>query len=411
MYLWGEKVNQILTERQNLFEPNVYITMCVELTGKICPHQLTAAIKEAYKANEATMSRIVLEHGTAYYEKLSVSGCKTMITDKNWMELVRENEKLPFEIDRGELVRTFIIPADTDTKIMIMAHHLAGDGKSIIYLIKDIMNALAEKTLTYKPLALLDKDSFSDTGLSVSAGLYAHYCRRKWKDCFFTWRDYYNVHNKYWETACSDIQYKTLSVSETEQIIENAKQIGCSVNSYLVTVFLQKYQKKCEVGIPVSIREGKNEAMSNLTSGIRIKHLFDPKKTFAQNAMQVDAKIKAKLQGSRVFALQFLAELPMTLIDAVLLNTHACYSDRLAKQTAKIMGYIGKTRDLGITNLTVIDIPVLYGSYEIKNIIFVPPAVSYAHNIIGISTVNGKMTFSFHNMVRHYEISSQNELG
>ncbi len=89
--------------------------------------------------------------------------------------------------------------------------------------------------------------------------------------------------------------------------------------------------------------------------------------------MQVEEKIKSKLQSSRVFALQFLAELPMTLIDAVLLNTHDCYSSRLARQTAKIMGYIGKTRDLGITYLTVIDIPVSYGNYKIENIIFVPP--------------------------------------
>lgn len=56
----------------------------------------------------------------------------------------------------------------------------------------------------------------------------------------------------------------------------------------------------------------------------------------------------------------------------------------------EFMGYIGKTRDLGITNLTVIDIPVLYGSYIIKNIIFVLPTVSYAHNITGILTINGK---------------------
>lgn len=115
--------------------------------------------------------------------------------------------------------------------------------------------------------------------------------------------------------------------------------------------------------------------------------------------MQVDAKIKSKLQSTRVFVLKFLTELPMTLIDAVLLNTHDCYSDPLAKQTAKIMGYTGKIRELGITNLTELDIPVLYGNYKIKNIIFVPPAVSYARNIIGISTINGKMTFSFHNMI------------
>lgn len=320
-------MKEILTERPNLFEPNVYITMCVELTGKICLFQLTIAIKKAYEANEAAMSRIVLEHGIAYYEKLAVSNCKITITDKNWIELVKENEKLPFAIEKGELIRTFIISEETDTKMVIMAHHLAGDGKSILYLIKDILNALVKNPLTYKPLVLLKRDSFPDTRLSVSAKMFLHYCKRKWKKRYFTWQDYYDLHNKYWTAACSDIQYKTLSTAETEQIIENAKQIGCSVNSYIVTMFLQKYQKKCQVGIPVSIRESKNEAMSNLTSGIRINHLYHTEKTFAENAMQVDAKIKWELRKKRVFVLQFLAELPMTLIDAVLLldqhNSHA----------------------------------------------------------------------------------------
>ena len=85
---------EIITERPNLFEPNVYITMCVEIAGNICPHKLAAAIREAYKVNEAAMSKIVLEQGTAYYEKLPVSKCRVEITDKNWMELVRENERL-----------------------------------------------------------------------------------------------------------------------------------------------------------------------------------------------------------------------------------------------------------------------------------------------------------------------------
>lgn len=372
--------------------------MCVEIAGKVCLHKLTAAIREAYQANETTMSKIVLEHGMAYYERMPVSGCKIEVIDSDWIELVRENEKRTFAIDRGELVRTFVIPSETDTQIVIMAHHLAGDGKSVIYFIQDIMSVLAEIPFTYKPLTLLTANSFSGTNLSLSAEFYAHYCHCRWKNTVFTWQDYYDLHTKYWKTFSSDITYKTLSRAETEQIIEKAKQTGCSVNSCLVTMFLQKYQKKCEVGIPVSIRENQNEAMANLTSGISIKHRYDTTKTFAENAVQVHGKIQKKLLQKRVFVLQFLAKLPPTLIDAVLLNTHGCYSHQLAERTAKIMGYIGKTRDLGITNLTVPDIPTLYGSYQIKNIIFVPPAVSYSHNIIGISTVNGKMTFSFHNM-------------
>ena len=47
------------------------------------------------------------------------------------------------------------------------------------------------------------------------------------------------------------------------------------------------------------------------------------------------------------------------------------------------MSYCGKNkRELGVTNLTLLDIPAYYGNYEIKNIIFVPPAVSYCQNVV-----------------------------
>lgn len=393
-------MNEIVTERPNLYEPNVYITVCFEIAGKVSPHKLSAAVKQAFEANEATMSKIVLQDGLAYYKKMSVSNCKTEIEkeNKNWIEIVYQNEKNPFAIDKGELVRVFIIPSEDKTQIIIMAHHLVGDGKSIIYFIKDIMNALSGIPLTYKPLTLLERN-LPQKGLPVIAKLYAHYCNHKWDNRFWGWQDYYDMHNKYWETVSSDIQYKTLSAEETQKIIESAKQIRCSVNSYIVTMFLQKYPKLCKVGIPVSIRQDKNEAMSNLTSGIYINYKYDTQKTFAENAVQVHERITRKLKRYKVFVLQFLSRLPMTLIDAVLLNTYNSCCERLAEKTAKIFGYNQKTKiDLGISNLTVLDIPVSYGKYKIENIIFVPPAVSYSNNIIGVLTVNGRMTIAYHNI-------------
>ena len=169
-----------------MFEPNVYVTVCVEIAGQVCPHKLSAAVKQAFKANEATMSKIVLKHGLAYYKKMPVSGCKIEIEykNKNWIELVYQNEKIPFAIDKGVLVRVFIMPLADKTQIIIMAHHLAGDGKSIIYFVKDIMNALSDIPLTYKPLTLLERD-LPQKGLSVSAKLYARYCNYKWNNRFF----------------------------------------------------------------------------------------------------------------------------------------------------------------------------------------------------------------------------------
>lgn len=394
------KMNEIVTERSELFEPNVYITVCVEIAGKVCPHKLSDAVKRAFEANESTMSKIVLEQGTAYYEKMSASNCKIKIKNENgnWVELVTRTEKIPFAIDDGELVKVFIIPSADKTRLVVMAHHLAGDGKSIIYFVKDIMNSLAGIPLAYKPLTLFGRD-LPKKGLSVIAKLYASYCNHKWDNRFFTWRDYYDIHNKYWETVSSDIKYKTLSVEETQKIIEDAKQIGCSVNSYVVTLFLQKYPNLRNVGIPVSVRQDKNEAMSNLVSAVYFNYKYDEEKTFAQNAMRVHKKITGKLKRHRFFVLQFLSRMPLTLLDAVLFNTYGYCDDRLAKKTAKIMGYFGKyKKDLGITNLTVLDIPTSYGDYQIENIIFVPPSISYSNNIFGVSTVNGRITVSYHNI-------------
>ena len=136
-------MNEIVTERPNLFEPNVYITFCAALTGKVCPNKLSDAVKQAFEANEATMSKIVLERGVAYYEKMPVSNCKIEIRAENtdWIALVYQQEKIPFAIDQGELVRVFILPAEDKTLLLLMAHHLTGDGKSMIYFVKDIMTA------------------------------------------------------------------------------------------------------------------------------------------------------------------------------------------------------------------------------------------------------------------------------
>ena len=392
-------MNEILTERQNLFEPNVYVAVCAEVSGDASPEMLICAVNKAYEANEAAMSKIVLKDGLAYYEKLPETKCKTEICNKNWIDILNQNQKDTFVIDKGELIRTFIIPLKDKIQILIMAHHLAGDGKSIIFLLKDIMEALSGADIKYKPMTLITKKQLTEEKLSRAAKFFIKYCDKKWENFSFGWEDYYNMHSKYWNAYSSDIQYRTLTTEETEKITDGAKQIGCSVNSYILTSILQKTKRRCDTGVPVSIREKSNEAMTNLVLAVNIKYKYKQNRTFEENAKIIHQKIADKLKYSKLFVLKFISELPPTLIDAVLLNTYNLYSDTLATKTAKIMGYQGeKKRDCGVSNLTVIDIPSSYGNLKLDSIIFVPPAVSYSNNSIGISTFNGQLTFSIHNI-------------
>jgi len=396
---------EILTERTNLFEPNDYIFFCVELFGNFTADMLKEAVQKAFEANESTMSKIVLtDSGNAFYERIPESGCKVEIiedTNRNLWDIARKNEKQPFDLEKGELMRCFIIPDNNGFSLLIMSHHLAGDGKSICFFIEDIMCALSGKELEFKPLVLLTKDNIpNESKLSLIAELFTKYCKRKWNKMqipVFGWEDYYKLHESYWRNTGSLFLHKTLSEKETKCVIANAKKIGVSVNSYIITAFLCADKNIRDTGIPVSVRESGNRSMSNLTSGINAEYSYSDNLSFSDNARKLHSIIMGKLKKYRLFVLQFLSKMPATLIDSVLLYIYGLFDVPLTRITADIMGYTNaKKRGLGVTNLTVIDIPTVYENAEIKGLVFMPPNVSYSNNIIGVSTFDGNMTLTYH---------------
>ena len=399
----------ISSERPNLFEPNVYISMIVKLAGNIEKEDVAGAVGVAYSNNEATMSRIVLEeNGDAYYEKMDSSGCKIYVDNRDWQSIIREGEKRTFAVDKGELVRTYIIEKEEEITLLIMAHHLVGDGKSILILVQDIADVLAGKNVEYKPMLLIDtKYLLERAKLPLGVKLAVKRLNKKWKKegQAFTWEDYYSVHKKYWNNHYSDVKIETFDVKELKENIIRTCQGGITLNSYLITALLQKFPEHKVIGVPVNVRE-KNNGMSNQTSGIAIKHQFQPSLTFKKNAAEVHKKIYSKLKSAtqKYFVLLFISQLSSTLIDSVLLNTHGCYQNKLAQKMAYIMGYAENGgRDFGVTNLGKIDIPSEYRNFKITDILFIPPKISYSKKVVGICTYGDNLHVCFHEMVGEEE--------
>lgn len=397
--------NYISSERVDLFEPNIYIHFFVQITGNPPVDEMLSAVKSAFAANEAAGSRIILKKdGTAFYEKMETSGCCVTVTGKDWLTLMRENEKLPFRIEQGEFMRVFINPFGRETSLFIMAHHLVGDGKSITYFLEDVMRALSGEALTYKPLQLITGESFhSKAKLPLFYRLYAKGYNRKWKrdGRSFGWEDYTKIHETYWKEHSSNVVWESFSLEEVERIRNSAGKMGVSVNSFLTTAFLSANPSNQCIGMPVDARFDHNRAMSNQATGISVDYSYAEKRSFARNAGTVHKKIHQKLNRPvmRYFILQFMPQFAPTLLDSVLFYTCHLYENEVSGKLAKVMGYAGgKTRELGITNLTRLDIPDAYGPYELKEALFIPPVVSYAKHIIGVVTMEDGMRISYHYM-------------
>jgi hypothetical protein len=397
--------NYIYTERADLFEPNIYIQYLVQVVGNPASNALVSAVKDAFAVNEATMSRIVLDmNGDAFYEQMSESGCKVTVSKNHWEDIIRQNEKVTFAIDKGELMRVFVLTLDGDVFLLIMAHHLVGDGKAVTYFIEDVMRILTGESLEYKGMRLITKESMpKKSKLPLLFKLYVNSLNKKWKRTgqTFQWDDYYDIHKAYWKEHSSQILYEYFSPEEIDRIHSHAKEIGVSVNSYITTAFLEANRDNGTTGMAVNIRLNDNKSISNQVSGISVDYIFSDKITFDENAQIIHQKVLSKLRKPvmKYFVLQFILLFTPSLIDSVLLYTYGLYKNKTTQRLAKIMGYVGrKTRELGITNLTKLDINNTYGRYILKNGLFIPPVVSYAKHIIGVSTMEDGMSISYHFM-------------
>lgn len=392
--------NYIRSERSNLLEPNAYISMVLELSGEVSNMKLKQAVENAYQANETTMSKIVLEeNGEAYYETMKKTGCKCILSKEPWKKLLFESEKMTFALNEGELIRTFITEEDGRTIVFIHAHHLAGDGKSMVDFIQDIMQSMEGKQLAFKPMVLVDQ-AYLEKRASLPAGTkYLLTCaNRRWKKNgrSFTWQDYYRIHSEYWENWHSEIEYSAYDMEEIRRGCEG----DVTVNSYMIGSFLRKHPEYRRIGIPVSIRE-EYKGMSNQTSGIDVTCRYRKGKSFEKNVKEIHKAIYRKLdnQNSKYFILMFMDCLVPSLVDAVLLQTHGCYQNKTARRLAKIMGYMeGRNRDLGVSNLNRIAIQSESASYRVEKIMFIPPKVSYAKHIIGICTWQNELVVCKHHM-------------
>jgi hypothetical protein len=376
-----------------------------DIIGDVEPEALIVAINKAFNAFESTMSKIVLaSNGEAYYEKMQISGCLAKITQLDWDRLIKENEKTTFSIQTGELMRVFVKPLKDKTTVFIMAHHLVGDGKSIIYFIERIMKEYIGETDIYHPLRLLTENSFpKESRLPSLIRCWVKGLNRNWKKTgkVFGWNDYCRLHETYWKKRESIVLTRSFSLECIESIHSKAMHARVSMNSYILTAFLKADTDLRSIGLAVNARMDGNRSMSNQATGITVDYSYNKNLSFEENAQRLHKKIYHKLDKphSRYFILRLMPLFTPTLVDSILMHTWGLYENQVTKRLSKTMGYtsVGKTR-FGITNLTKLDIPNTYKAYGIANLYFIPPVVSYSGQTIGIATTESSMTITCHCM-------------
>ena len=389
---------KIETERPDLFDTNIIITMRVRLNEAVPADTLQSAFTKACKFHEVLNMKVVLEpSGEAYYINNDATRNSFVSTDLSLQELINVNEKKRFLIEEGEFIRGFLSPDG----IIFMMHHLGGDGKSLLYFIETFMKCLAGEECERVPFkSLTIEDLPSESRMPVVYRLLLKYWNCKWKKDkrVFTFADMDKANDLFWKDRRTVIDIRRYGKEELGKMLSSSKVIGVSLTSYLITDMVKDMDREADVGLAVDGRLDGNRCMGNQATGIEVKYRYDRSISFEDNAMHVHVLMKKRLTDirSRYFVLQFMGRLDPTLTDALNMERAGYFRSRISSRVAEAMGYGEKTKDISITNLTRADIPLEYCHYRIEDIVFIPPIVAYGRNIIGIVTAGDTM-----NVVRH----------
>lgn len=385
-----------------LSDPNIYISAVVTLERKrdISVELIKEAVENAYTKNETTMSKLVLDDGDVYFENMSETGCKVFIDSRNWPDILHENEKNTFKINEGEFVRTFIIDKKDEVCIFIMAHHIFGDGQSLVLLAQDILSCLAREEVEYKTLDNENEESIpSDVKYPFLKKAGIKLLNRAWEKTgrAFTWEDYFDVHHKFWENRQTFIEKTTLLEEDVQEIREKSKKIGITVNSYIVAKQLEKNPEYELVGMPISYR-GKNKSLANKVTIIKMKYKYNPAKSFEKNAIKIHKTIKKITDNpaKKFFIAKSLSLFGYGLLDGASMAKYAGYKNEIAEKVVYIIGMSGKNKvQLGITNLGNIGLKTEYDAFKVKE--FEPHAASMSttKDVIALCTLENKMNICF----------------
>lgn len=391
-------------ERSHYFAPAINVAMLVNISGNPPEQELITAIKNAVNQHELLSSKIESdESGYGYYVPKSDDQVHMEIvpvkSHEDWKEIIKSQAGTPFKLLEGDLVRFFILKATDKTQLLIIAHHLAGDGTAMLYLVRDIMNWLNSplQATQPNPIRLLSRRDFpGDAKLGFLLRCMIKYLNKQWikEKKVFSIDEYEEMCKEFWKDRNTKILVSALENNQLNNLKVKSKENGVTINSAITTAFLKAASNEAEIGIAASIRPKGFEGMGNYASGISIKYRYDIRKNFWSNALKVQKLFSKKLSNNskKYFLLNFLNELEPNLIDAAYFNAFMDFKSSAASKVSKMFGYKGNPKGVSISNLTKAPIPENYGGYNIESIILVPPLVPNAKRIIGVVTVGDRMT-------------------
>jgi NRPS condensation-like uncharacterized protein len=400
----------LLNERWHLGSPNINVCFRTIIEGKFSTKDFEKVMDIICKRHPSLKYTVEIDNknntwfvpngghiGIEFYNSKEIA---------NWQDWYKKIDDAPFDFQHGPLVNICIIFDDNQTEIIVLGHHVIGDGIAYLNLSKDILLALDNQLDTNPQIPPIKSRLKKKTDVGFLTKLYARKLNKEWRKnrVLFSEKDRRSFFEQYHKKYNPQMYVDSIKEIDLNKIIKISKNHGLTVNEIIAAAFAiamvelsDHYpNKEIRLGVAANIRselmEEPYNCMGNYVSGIVANIRYDFEKTFILNAQDIAIILRRQLKvpKNRYLAINFFNKTDKDLLESAMFAIYGNYQIPVSKKLGEIIGERTEDKGIGISNL---------GKYEFNNftnlkvldIQFIGPAFPANLLSVGIITVNNKL--------------------
>jgi hypothetical protein len=329
------------------------------------------------------------------------------------------------------------------SELIILCHHIICDGLSLACLARDLMAHLGDPDRAVEVLpdpVVVDRDTMPvDVALNPVARLFINRINRQWErdKVVFDEEDYRAINEAYWAGYEHRILSIELTEAETVALVERCRREGVTVNSALTAAFVgaqcrvegeKPYHSSVAVAANVRdrLRKSAGEVMGFYAGMVILKHKYDGRLSFWENARRLHKKVRPLFTDKGLFG-QFLTwcYLDSAILEAIHFKKLGRLVAPLHPRYQKLSAFGGRDEVVrsilrregqesldrvflgtAVTNLTRMDFPTHYGALELERLILQPGGgfpLATVNLVLGAVTCGGKLSL----VVEYAEVANE----
>ncbi len=428
-------------ERYLLWSPENNMAAVARILGDVQEDALKRAIDLAGAVHPLMGIRVVIDGHHDIWFSTDLARKATLRTvlrtsDERWFEEVGQEYLVPFEPERGPLIRFVLVYSRQVSELIIFSQHSICDGVSLVNLLRDILIRYANPAVggqVLRPPATIDflekGDVFSSKSIDKGA---IDYYNEKWRKSphYFSQEDFCIIY----KTLARKIRHKIvileLEPEETLDLVNRCRRNGATVTSALTAAFLAAYQEirsqlpenRRTIQVPFDLRRrlgvNRENFLGFFVGAFKFPFVYNFQRSFWKNAYELQEIIRKRAEMLDTSAIN-MEPFDPTLVDAF--TNCAPYVDLLPEafsKTENLSAFAQDRENIAFelcskavynlpgtisTNIGRLYFPELYGNLRVDRIFFVAPASEAFPLFIAGVSINDCMAFSLNYVEREGE--------